>query len=81
MCLEMEVISHHLSTAEILVYLYYQKIIKKNGNRFVISKGHGEVLYFSLLADLEYFPSTWLKNSYRKNDCKLGGHVILKYLA
>ena len=71
-------ISSSFSSAEILIYLYYQKIIKRNGNRFVISKGHGEVLYFSLLADLGYFPSSWLKNSYRKNDCKLGGHVSSK---
>ena len=71
-------ISSSFSTAEILAYLYYQKLIKKNGNKFILSKGHGEVLFFSLLADLGYFPDTWLKNSYRKNDCKLGGHVSSK---
>jgi|MDTC01.3.fsa_nt_gb transketolase len=71
-------ISSSFSSAEILVYLYYQEIISTNGNRFVISKGHGEVLYFSLLSDLGYFPSSWLKKSYRKNDCKLGGHVSSK---
>ena len=71
-------ISSSFSTAEILVYLYYNKIINKRGNKFVISKGHGEVLYFCLLADLGYFPKSWLKKNYRKNDCKLGGHVSSK---
>ena len=68
-------ISSSFSTAEILSYLYYGKIINSKKNKFLLSKGHGEVFYFSLLADLKYFPEKWLFQRYRSKISKLGGHV------
>lgn len=73
-------ISSSFSTAEIIIYLYYNKIISriKNSNKFVISKGHGEVIYFSVLCDLKYFNKKKLFEHYRSGDCYLGGHVSHK---
>ncbi len=53
-----------LSCVEILVTLYYGKIINHNPkntkweqrDRFIISKGHGSISFYPILADLGYFP-------------------------
>lgn len=67
-------ISSSFSTAEIISFLYYSKLVSKK-NKFLLSKGHGEVVYFSILADLKYFPKYWLYKKYRSSNPKLGGHV------
>ncbi len=53
-----------LSPIEIFVVLYYGKILNfnprninwENRDRFIISKGHGAVSLYPILADLKYFP-------------------------
>lgn len=53
-----------LSCVEILVALYYGKILRFNPHnpsdedrdRFIISKAHGSVSFYPILADLGYFP-------------------------
>jgi transketolase len=53
-----------LSAVEIFTILYYGKIIKFNPlninsesrDRFIISKGHGAISFYPILADLGYFP-------------------------
>ena len=79
-------ISSSFSCTELLVALYYTdylNISSKNYNKktrdiFVLSKGHGAEMLYAILADLNFFPKKWLKNSYRENDCKLGGHASHK---
>lgn len=80
MCLEFGGhISSSFSTAEIITYLYSMNIInKKKTNRFILSKGHGQVYYYSLLAMLKYFPERWLFSNYRTKICDLGGHTSHK---
>jgi transketolase len=56
-------IASSLSAVEILVSLYYGKILKNFPNdplnekrdRFIISKGHGSISMYPILADLGYF--------------------------
>ena len=63
-------ISSSLSPVEIFVVLYYGKILNfdaKNINwegrdRFIISKGHGAISMYPILADLGYFDQNELKN-------------------
>ena len=63
-------ISSSLSPVEIFVVLYYGKILNfdaKNINwagrdRFIISKGHGAISLYPILADLGYFDQNELKN-------------------
>ena len=53
-----------LSAVEIFTVLYYGKIIRFNSrdikwekrDRFIISKGHGAISFYPVLADLGYFP-------------------------
>ena len=79
MCLEFGGhISSSFSTAEIITYLYSMNIINKKTNRFILSKGHGQVYYYSLLAMLKYFPERWLFSNYRTKICDLGGHTSHK---
>ena len=57
-----------LSCVEILVALHYGKIMRFNPakpydeerDRFIISKAHGSVSYYPILADLGYFPKDQL---------------------
>jgi len=57
-----------LSCVEILVALHYGKILQCNPenpydedrDRFIISKAHGSVSYYPILADLGYFPKDQL---------------------
>ena len=63
-------IASSLSPIEIFVALYYGNILQynpKNQNddtrdRFIISKGHGSISMYPLLADLDFFDKKELKN-------------------
>ncbi|MBS3909172.1 MAG: transketolase [Actinobacteria bacterium] len=56
-------VASSLSPVEIFVVLYYGKIINhdprdilwENRDRFIISKGHGSISFYPILADLGYF--------------------------
>ena len=63
-------IASSLSPIEIFVSLYYGDILKynpknakdENRDRFIISKGHGSISMYPLLADLDFFDKSELKN-------------------
>jgi len=69
------------SCVELIVALYYGNILKfnpKNPNwdkrdRFILSKGHGTITLYAVLADLGFFPINEL-NNYCQCDCMLGSH-------
>jgi len=71
-----------LSCVDILVTLYYGGNLNVDANnpeledrdRFLLSKGHGETALYAILADLGFFPTSWLETRYRRGDCHLGGH-------
>jgi transketolase len=71
-----------LSFVDILVTLYYGGNLNfdannpewENRDRFLLSKGHGETALYAVLADLGFFPASWLETRYRRGDCHLGGH-------
>lgn len=56
-------VASSLSCVEIFVVLYYGKILNYNSSnikwdgrdRFIISKGHGAISFYPILADLDYF--------------------------
>jgi len=62
-------IASSLSPVEILVTLYYGEMIKFNPknlkwedrDRFIISKGHGSICFYPILADLGFFDKEELK--------------------
>ena len=70
------------SCLEILMTLYHTGILRFNPedpgwperDRFILSKGHGELALYTVLADVGFFPSDWLQTRYRRGDCLLGGH-------
>jgi len=73
-----------LSSVDILVALYYEimKINPKNPkwkfrDRFVLSKGHSIEGYYTILADLGFFPKEELKN-FCKFNSRLIGHPSVK---
>lgn len=73
-------ITSALSCAEIVTVLYYQimHIDPQNPkwegrDRFVMSKNHGSVITYPILADLGYFPATELK-TYQEDGSSLGTH-------
>ena len=69
-----------LSSVEIFVVLYYGKILNfdpgninwENRDRFIISKGHGAISLYPILADLGYFDKQEL-SKVCKEDSFLGG--------
>lgn len=69
-----------LSAVEIFTVLYYGNLIKFNSkntrwdnrDRFIISKGHGAISFYPILADLGFFPKEYLDNVC-KAGCILGG--------
>lgn len=73
-------VASSLSPIELFVSLYYGKILKfdpknpKNDgrDRFIISKGHGSISMYPLLADLGFFDPSELKNVCQ-NGSFLGG--------
>ncbi len=70
-----------LSCTDILVALYYGGILRYDPikpkwdvrDRFIMSKGHGGIALYPILADLGYFPEEELEN-YGQDGCILGGH-------
>ena len=75
-----------LSCAEILTYLYYEKMNvnindakNENRDRFVLSKGHAAPALYSVLAEKGFFPKEELK-SLRKIGALLQGHPDSKYI-
>lgn len=70
------------SCAEILTMLFYGNIMNFHPNdpkwdgrdRFVMSKGHAAIIYYSILADLGFFPKTEL-DFFSKKGGKVGVHV------
>jgi len=69
-----------LSAVEIFTVLYYGKLVKFNPkdiqsesrDRFIISKGHGAISFYPILADLCFFPKENL-SKVCKEGCMLGG--------
>lgn len=69
-----------LSAVEIFTVLYYGKLVRFDAkdiksearDRFIISKGHGAISFYPVLADLGFFPKENL-NKVCKEGCILGG--------
>jgi len=69
-----------LSAVEIFTVLYYGKLIRfnakdtrsENRDRFIISKGHGAISFYPVLADLGFLPKETL-GRVCKEGCILGG--------
>ena len=69
-----------LSAVEIFTVLYYGKLVRFNPkniksedrDRFIISKGHGAISFYPILADLGFFPKENLSRVC-KEGCILGG--------
>ena len=73
------------SIVEILVALYYKTMRIDPANpkweardRFILSKGHCAPALYAVLADLGYFPKTYLTKSFRCVNGILQGHPDLK---
>lgn len=64
-----------LSVVDILVYLFYEKI--KEGDKFVLSKGHASLALYSILFDKKIISEKEL-NGYCKNGSFLTGHLSNK---
>ena len=72
--------SSSLSTLDVL-WVLYDRILRfdpknprwENRDRFVLSKGHGCVSYYAVLADKGFFPTTTLK-TFMQYDSILGAH-------
>ena len=71
-----------LSCVDILVALYHGGWLRVDParpeaperDRFILSKGHAETVFYAVLADRGFFPAAWLDSRYRCGDCGLGGH-------
>lgn len=69
-----------LSAVEIFTVLYYGKLVRfdsrniksEKRDRFIISKGHGAISFYPVLADLGFFPKEIL-SKVCKEGCILGG--------
>jgi len=70
-----------LSMVELLIVLYY-KILKvdpkhpdwSERDRFILSKGHGGLGVYIILAERGFFPKDWL-NDFRQEGSHLGDHI------
>jgi transketolase len=79
-------VASSLSCVEILVALYYGNILKidvkdptwDERDRFIMSKGHGEMALYAILSNLGFFPKNLLETNYRRGNCCLGGHPDCK---
>ena len=75
-------IAPSLSCTDILVALYYGGILKINPkklklpsrDRFILSKGHGSMALYAILADLEFFSKSELKKYFKEKGI-LGVHA------
>ncbi len=71
-----------LSCIDILLALYHGGTLNVDAkdperaerDRFIMSKGHGEVALYAVLSDFGFFPGEWLDSCYRAGDNRLGGH-------
>lgn len=69
------------SCTDILVSLFYGNILRfvplrpdfDGRDRFILSKGHSVLALYVILADLGYFPMSYL-STYGQQDAKIGGH-------
>jgi transketolase len=73
-----------LSIADILAVLYASvlRVDSKQPelaarDRFILSKGHAAAALYAVLAEAEFFPTTWL-DSYSADGSVLAGHVVHK---
>ena len=72
--------SSSLSTLDV-IWILYDRILRfdpknprwENRDRFVLSKGHGCVSYYAILADKGFFPTSTLK-TFMQYDSILGAH-------
>ncbi len=72
--------SSSLSTLDV-IWVLYDRILRfdpknprwENRDRFVLSKGHGCVSYYAILADKDFFPTSTLKTFMQYNSI-LGAH-------
>lgn len=60
-----------LSCADILVALYFG--VMKEGDRFILSKGHGAMAAYAVLSEKGIIPEEWLEG-YSLNGGRLGEH-------
>lgn len=75
-------ISSSFSSMEIMTALFYGGVMRfrpaepawEQRDRFILSKGHAGILYYSILADLGYFPKSALR-VYGHEGSPLGVHV------
>jgi transketolase len=73
-----------LSVVDILAAIYSRssaptpdKVSSAVREIVILSKGHAAAALYSILAELDFFPATWLK-SYSGDSAHLGGHVTSK---
>lgn len=75
-------IASSLSCIEIIAELYFGGMLRHDPadpawpgrDIFIMSKGHGELALYAVLAARGFFPEEWLRTRYRHGDCLLGGH-------
>ncbi len=75
-------IASSFSCAEILTALFYGDVMRFDSNvpkwdgrdRFLLSKGHAGIIYYTILADLGYFPKSEL-DKFAQAGGKVGVHV------
>ena len=65
-------IGSNLSIADILAELYGG--ILKDGDKFILSKGHACAAVYAVLAERGFFPIEWL-DTFCQNDSLLAGHI------
>lgn len=72
------------SMADILAVLYGEVLRHRPSepnwamrDRLVVSKGHAAAIVYAVLAEIGYFPKSWL-DEYCKNGSRLAGHVTHK---
>jgi len=79
-------IASSFSCVETLVALYFGGILNvdpdnpdwEGRDRFILSKGHGETIFYAVLAEAGFFPEEKIQASYRCGDCFLGGHPDIR---
>ncbi len=74
-------VTSSFSCTEILVALYYKFLNWDNEDpdwpdrdRFILSKGQASVILYPILADLGFFPKSWL-NTFCEHNGKIGVHL------
>lgn len=74
-------IGSNFSAADLLAVLYGEVLKVRSGepdwperDRFILSKGHGCAALYATLAEVGFFPSSWL-DDYYQNGSRFPGHV------